>query len=985
MPKDCSFFSIQRWLSFSFFTLILLVPASEAAADWKRKVGTEVRLGKNLVGEECRAVLERHDTDYDFAKHRIYCGAWTVPSGELNSWTFRRNRTNRAWRDRQKYWWRPSIDRRFNCQEADDSEILDSVNVAMLECTTRTGGFPYMAYVGKIGKRVFFADFIPANANVIATLSGVVSNKIEATEIEAGSASRLVTALKSRTESEAGLLAAANAFSGFNENYKLGRLLNHAKEYAAAVQAFTRALEFQRDLLGHGHSSTGETIARIGNDLRNQGLRAQALAKFDEAEELLKRSANKSHLAELTVYRAYDATDEGNYDAAVEFAKEAEELRRDFYGRDNAWVAHAIYARAWAHLEADNLGRAEDAAEDSLRLYEQSLGSVHHWPANLRRLLAEVQSRQGDHDDALENISRAIEIRERLFGKGIAFAEALWTRSEIYRRMGNSEAAQADFINSIDVMRRVGLADQLGRASLDPDKLAEEMAATSLSLQETERAGIKESLLIAAQLPRRGVSKRVISQMAARSAAGNPKIAKLTRDLQQRVSRRDDLRYDLGLASGKKENRRNPEREAQWAEELRKIEEEILALSNALQGSHPEYARLVNPQPMTQGDLATILAQDEGMVRFIVGEDSTVTLFSTSSSLDFHVTDLGRDALGDEILRLRISLEEGGQGAFDMGRSHALFEKLFGPLASKITTLGHLFIVPDGPLASFPPALFVTEAAPSRRRAYAEATWLSDRVSISLLPTLGSLRQLRSITTASAATKPYLGIADPDFAARRAQSPNPEGGACDAQASAPSPTLLSQLAPLPETADEVSQIAAALGASDEDLVLRDKATEKQIRDIDLKAYRGISFATHGLLPSDVDCVADPGLVLTAGGEAGAEQDGYLAASEIFQLDLDADWVLLSACNTATVDGEFTGESLSSLTSGFFFAGARSVIASHWPVASEPTVRLTTDTFERAGSTTRADALRLSQRAMMADKRLSHPVYWAPFTIYGDRG
>ena len=972
---------VARFLS-AFLPLLIVAPPAQA--DWSRKVGTEVSLGKNLVGEECRAVLERHDTDYDFAKHRIYCGAWAEPSGELNSWTFKRNRTNRDWRDRQKYWWRPSIDRRFDCRAAEDSEILDGVNVAMLDCRTRTGGFAYLAYVGKIGKRIFFADFIPANANVVATLSGVVSDKIAAQETQVGSTSRLVAALRSRTVNEPGILYAADAFAGFGENYKLGRLLNHAKEHAAAVRAFTRALGFQRDLLGDTHSSTGETIARIGNDLRNQGLRAQALAKFDEAEALLAGSANKSHLAELYVYRSYDARSQGDYDRAVSFADRAAGLRRDYWGRENSWVAHAIYAKARAQLEAGDLDGAENAAEESLRLYEGDFGRVHHWPANLRYLLAEIESRQGDHGDALESIDRALDIRERLFGKGLAYAQALWRRAEVHRRNGNAAAAEADFITSVDLLSAAGLADRLGRASIDPDQLAGQIAAAAPSHEAGGGGGLGDALLTAVQLPRHGVSKRVISQMAARSAAGNPEIAALTRDLQDRVARRDDLRYDLGRASGRKQKRRNPEREALWAEELERIEAEIADLSRALQGRHPGYARLLNPRPVTRGDLAAILSADEAIARFVVGEDATVTVLATATSLDFHVADIGREALGEEIRRLRIAVEEGGRAPFDMRRSHALFSKLFGPLADKLAGMGHLFVVPDGPLASFPPALFVTDAPPQRKRAYAEAVWLSDRVSVSLLPTIGALRQLRSITTPSEAKKPFLGIADPAFAAGRGGNPGADGAACDDAFGAPPPAVLRSLAPLPETADEVKRIAAALGGSETDLALGSMATETHVRGLRLKDYRGISFATHGLLPSEVDCATDPGLVLTGGEGTGAEQDGYLAASEIFQLELDAEWVLLSACNTATVDGRLTGESLSSLTSGFFFAGARSVIASHWPVASQPTVRLTTDTFSRSEGTSRAEALRQAQRAMMAEEALSHPVFWAPFTIYGDR-
>ena len=99
-----------------------------------------------------------------------------------------------------------------------------------------------------------------------------------------------------------------------------------------------------------------------------------------------------------------------------------------------------------------------------------------------------------------------------------------------------------------------------------------------------------------------------------------------------------------------------------------------------------------------------------------------------------------------------------------------------------------------------------------------------------------------------------------------------------------------------------------------------------------------------------------------------------------QLKLDADWVLLSACNTARADGKLGGESLSGLAQGFFYAGARALVASHWAVASRPTVLLTTEMFavysrEPAGG--RAEALRRSQLALASDKDTSHPFSGRP--------
>ena len=167
------------------------------------------------------------------------------------------------------------------------------------------------------------------------------------------------------------------------------------------------------------------------------------------------------------------------------------------------------------------------------------------------------------------------------------------------------------------------------------------------------------------------------------------------------------------------------------------------------------------------------------------------------------------------------------------------------------------------------------------------------------------------------------------------------------------------------------------------------ATESEVKKLPLKDYRVISFATHGLLPGELPCNAEPALVLTPPTDADSGDNGLLDASEIATLELDADWVVLSACNTAGPDGDLGGEALSGLASAFIHAGARSMLVSHWDVASDSTVRLMRRTFENYGQSigiaSRAKALQVAQMEMMKDRALSHPAFWAAFTLIGDSG
>ncbi len=200
-----------------------------------------------------------------------------------------------------------------------------------------------------------------------------------------------------------------------------------------------------------------------------------------------------------------------------------------------------------------------------------------------------------------------------------------------------------------------------------------------------------------------------------------------------------------------------------------------------------------------------------------------------------------------------------------------------------------------------------------------------------------------------------------------------------------------RLAPLPDTAAELRAVARALGAGDEHLYLGEQATETRVKSLDLSRYRTLAFATHGLMAGEFKGLAEPALVLTPPEAGTPEDDGLLTASEAAQLKLNADWVILSACNTASPDGAPGAEGLSGLARAFFYAGSRALLVSHWQVDSDAAVRLTTGLFEalreepRLG---RAEALRRSMLALMNDSQRTyyrHPIFWAPFMVVGEGG
>jgi CHAT domain-containing protein len=246
------------------------------------------------------------------------------------------------------------------------------------------------------------------------------------------------------------------------------------------------------------------------------------------------------------------------------------------------------------------------------------------------------------------------------------------------------------------------------------------------------------------------------------------------------------------------------------------------------------------------------------------------------------------------------------------------------------------------------------------------------------------------VATRSVAPLPFVGFGDPAFAGERGSTRalkdalavcRLEGG-IDVR-------LLQNLPRLRETAQELKEISQALGASPEtSVILGAQTTKPKVISTNLSQYRVVAFATHGLLPGELRCQAEPALALTPPATPSPGDNGLLDASDIAQFRLDADWVVLSACNTAGPDGSLGGESLSGLARAFFYAGARTLLVSHWAVASRPTVMLTTGLFAQLAQTptlSRAEALRRSQLILVDTAATSHPVFWAPFVLVGDGG
>jgi len=291
--------------------------------------------------------------------------------------------------------------------------------------------------------------------------------------------------------------------------------------------------------------------------------------------------------------------------------------------------------------------------------------------------------------------------------------------------------------------------------------------------------------------------------------------------------------------------------------------------------------------------------------------------------------------------------------------------------------------------------------------------WLIREYSLTVLPSSGSLLTLRQLPEPDPNRRSFAGFGDPVFnhnqATRLAAGPSTSSEiATRAIRIADEVSLdeshlksatLELLQPLPDTREEVLAIARALNADvGQDVFLGTAATETVLKQLDLSDRRVLVFATHGLVPGDLDGLRQPALAFSSPKVTGnTRNDGLLTMGEIMGLRLNADWVVLSACNTAA--GQGTGsEAVSGLGQAFFYAGTRALLVSNWPVESASARMLTTALFrqqEADPALSRAVALQRSMLELLDEGvykdpqtgealfAYAHPIFWAPFSLVGD--
>ena len=439
----------------------------------------------------------------------------------------------------------------------------------------------------------------------------------------------------------------------------------------------------------------------------------------------------------------------------------------------------------------------------------------------------------------------------------------------------------------------------------------------------------------------------------------------------------------------------------------------------AIASRFPDYAELVDPKPASIEGTRKLLKPDEVLLAWYFSDKvSYVWAVTRNGPAQFVQIPVSRATIAQEVAALRKALDPSVSTIeeippFDVALANKLYTQLIAPVQSSIEGKRVILAVPHAELGQLPLSLLVTQPVQQPAKSavpfseYRDVPWLARSIAIEQMPSVTALTALRSLKAGSSSRKPFVGFGDPYFSRSQmtgAQKQAPVAlvsrGVPVQLRSAPkfkgvSSAELALLPRLPDTSQEIEEVGRALGAEPGDIYLNQNATVKQVTGMNLADRKVVMFSTHGLVPGELNGLTQPALALSSPDVTGDRDDGLLTLDKVIALKLDADWVVLSACNTAAGDGAGT-EAVSGLGRAFFFAGARALLVSNWPVDSAAARELMTDIFARQQKAPTKQKSEVLREAMideidnggMKDAGVlkysyAHPLFWAPFVLVGD--
>jgi CHAT domain-containing protein len=730
--------------------------------------------------------------------------------------------------------------------------------------------------------------------------------------------------------------------------------------------------------------------------------------------------------------------EEGRYEDAEKLARVAVEINQ------TVGIAPDSLTAVQTLSELGGILTLQRKSQDAIDVYQQIDKAIANWEPQQRQAV-EINGSRIQALYTSGQIEQGVAAAEQLVKKSSAkvgdahfdTASARGTLGIGLMLAGRDADAIREFKSSIPIMvdasRDTGDDDDTTIVAARSERLQSvvESYFTLLARSKEAQGDIGTETFALADAVRGHSVQQALAASGARSAVTDPALAELVRkeqDFSKEINAQlGTLNNVLALSSEERDEKGVQGLNAS----INALRAERSKARQEINRRFPAYAELVSPKSPNVDEIRASLGDHEAMLSFYFGrEGSFVWAVPKTGKVAFAAVKASGGDIETKVRKLREALEP--QAAmisdippFDLKLAYELYALLLKPVEGGWTSATDLVVVTNGALGLLPLSLLPTAAVDAADgngplfSGYRNVPWLARRYAVTTVPSAAALRSLRQLPPGKPNRSEFVAFGDPYFS--KSEQAEAEAGNKAAEVKVAdatganvtrglplkrrsSPKLegvnsadLAMLPRLPDTADELKSIALVLQADPSKVLnLGTAADENVVKKMDLSGFKIIAFATHGLVAGDLDGLTQPALALSSPTVTGGTGDGLLTMEEILQLKLDADWVVLSACNTGAGAGA-GAEAASGLGRAFFYAGTRALLVTNWSVHSQSARQLVTDLFKRQADDpklTRGEAL---QQAMMAlvdgpgylgtdgktDFAYAHPLFWAPYSIIGD--
>ncbi len=656
----------------------------------------------------------------------------------------------------------------------------------------------------------------------------------------------------------------------------------------------------------------------------------------------------------------------GDYVSALKYHERALRIRRET--DDKNGVAYNLNYVGEVYYKLGDYDHAMQSLNEALTIGEAN--GLLPPMADTYTEIAAVQYAKKEMSDALKSAEKAVEIAKQIGTRATQW-HGLHIQGQIYRDTGKTEEAAKVFRETVDVIESIRADFEL------PEEKAGYLSEKLEAYEDLIQVILKDNKIEEAfEYVQRSKARAFLDTLAEMRV-------ETSRTLQPELRNRKEnvINQLVGIQSKirEEEQKENPQKAKLQQLERNRIvlEEQYSDVLLEIRRQNPQVAEAQYPQPTSLQQAQTMLDEQTILLEYFVGESSAILFAVTHDNVAVYELP-GEEKLSALVSQIRDVIQKPDQ-AFQLSEhSHTkfvktsaeLYAKLISPAKSLCQNKNRVVISPDGPLHYLPFECLLANSKAAESPNFAQLPYLARKYEIQYVPSVSifSLFSARKTHSDEPERKQFLAFADPSFgdSSKRANSLVRE--------------WVGTLGALPYSRPEVEGIAKLYPVNETSVFMGTQASEKNLKKLDLRQYKYLHFASHGLI--DEEKPQFSALILSP--DVNDDEDGFLTVGEVFDLKLNADLVVLSACKTG-LGKRIRGEGVSGLSRAFLCAGTPSVLVSLWNVYDQSTAEFMKTFYQNMEKSklNKADALKEARLQMIEGTKYSHPYYWASFVLIGN--